>query len=105
MQQKLSKPKACRWCGGAVHKDRLKECPLQGKECTKCGKINHIRKQCLSKSTKNRNPELKIETKDSNTEETDNHLRSIGNEKALAVENILSYVSTADLVWNKRSKR
>ena len=105
MRQKLSKPKACRWCDGAVHKDRLKECPLQGKECAKCGKINHIRKQCLSKSTKSRNPELKIETKDSNTEETDNLLRSIENEKALPVENILSHVSTADLVWDKRSKR
>ena len=67
MQQKLSKgSEICKWCGGATHKDRLKECPAQGKECTKCGKLNHFRKQCLSKSTKIKNFEMKKRGKTSN---------------------------------------
>lgn len=38
--------KACNGCGGPCNS--RKECPMQGKECRKCGKQNHSAKVCRS---------------------------------------------------------
>ena len=42
----------CAWCGQQpFHKNGRSGCPAQGKNCSKCGKLNHFAKVCLSNAT------------------------------------------------------
>lgn len=37
----------CGYCGGKIHRDN-EQCPARGKQCGKCGKLNHFAKVCKS---------------------------------------------------------
>ncbi|KAK0141090.1 hypothetical protein N1851_021892 [Merluccius polli] len=41
--------KNCGYCGGRAHRDN-EHCPARGKQCAKCGKLNHFAKVCKSTS-------------------------------------------------------
>ena len=63
--------------------------------------MNHFKRQCKSKSkVKDKSAEVKEETKPNSnaTEESDGHLYAIE-------QGTLSHVSTADLMWDKNTKR
>ena len=42
----------CFNCGKARHKE-MQNCPARGKQCNKCGRLNHFSRVCMSKSTEN----------------------------------------------------
>ncbi|QQP56798.1 Uncharacterized protein FKW44_001582, partial [Caligus rogercresseyi] len=49
--------KQCKWCGKSPH--NRKECPADGKECSKCKKIGHFASVCQSSKSRNRFSEIK----------------------------------------------
>jgi hypothetical protein len=42
--QRDNKTQKCRNCGNQWHASCLKSCPAWGKDCGKCGKLNHFAK-------------------------------------------------------------
>lgn len=42
----------CGRCGYRGHKANDEKCPAKGKECVKCGGLNHFARKCFSRSTK-----------------------------------------------------
>lgn len=42
----------CGRCGFRGHKANDEKCPAKGKECTKCGGLNHFAKKCFSRGTR-----------------------------------------------------
>ena len=52
MSKLSTKPKSCQNCGGPTPHQNA--CPAQGKECHKCGKMNHFAKFCRGKPGKGR---------------------------------------------------
>ncbi|QQP51889.1 Uncharacterized protein FKW44_013375, partial [Caligus rogercresseyi] len=49
--------KQCKWCGKSPH--NRKECPADGKGCSKCKKIGHFASVCQSSKARNRFSEIK----------------------------------------------
>lgn len=43
----------CGRCGYRGHKASDEKCPARGKECAKCGGLNHFARKCMSRFTKN----------------------------------------------------
>ena len=46
------KTDVCPWCRGSVHLRGKSECPAQGKQCSDCGRMNHISIACLNPDKK-----------------------------------------------------
>lgn len=47
----------CGRCGFKGHRSSDTKCPAKGKECTKCGKVDHFARKCRTREVQKRKPE------------------------------------------------
>ena len=97
--QQDPKSEKCKWCGGDSHTDREKECKAFSQDCRRCGKTGHFKKVCRSKVKRDKDLGDKNEAATADDEEGSHMLFTVKSEE------VLSSISTADLYWDKKSKR